>query len=79
MEIKRNGTRPSEYHRHSPHRSDHSGPEPSRVTVECVTFEPGICTRWDKPDISGLGWTQCCDGPIEEIRPGDVLWCPPGP
>jgi quercetin dioxygenase-like cupin family protein len=25
----------------------------------------------------GLGWTQCGGGPKEEIRPGDVVWCPP--
>ena len=28
--------------------------------------------------IAGCGWTQCEDGPIVEIRPGDVIWCPPG-
>jgi quercetin dioxygenase-like cupin family protein len=27
---------------------------------------------------SGLGWMQCEGGPIEEIRPGDVIWFPPG-
>src|SRR6267378_2354574 len=27
---------------------------------------------------SGLGWAQCEGGPIEEIRPGDVIWFPPG-
>ncbi len=27
---------------------------------------------------AGRGWTQCWDGPIEEIRPGDAIWCPPG-
>ncbi len=27
---------------------------------------------------SGLGWAQCEGGPIEEIRPGDVVWFPPG-
>jgi quercetin dioxygenase-like cupin family protein len=25
----------------------------------------------------GLGWAQCEGGPIEEIRPGDVVWFPP--
>src|SRR5262249_38089383 len=27
---------------------------------------------------SGCGWTQCWGEPKEEIRPGDVVWCPPG-
>jgi hypothetical protein len=27
---------------------------------------------------SGLGWVQREGGPIEEIRPGDVVWFPPG-
>jgi len=91
MEIKRNGSRPSQ-----------KGPEeyftgtvridpvvqaedPSRVSVGCVTFEPGARSAWHTHPLgqnltvtSGLGWTQRWGGPIEEIRPGDVLWCPPG-
>jgi len=27
---------------------------------------------------AGLGWTQCEGEPKEEIRPGDVITCPPG-
>ena len=27
---------------------------------------------------SGLGWVQSAGGPVEEIRPGDVVWFPPG-
>jgi quercetin dioxygenase-like cupin family protein len=27
---------------------------------------------------SGIGWAQCWGGPIEEIRPGDFIWFPPG-
>jgi quercetin dioxygenase-like cupin family protein len=26
---------------------------------------------------AGCGWTQCEGEPIVEIRPGDVVWCPP--
>jgi len=26
---------------------------------------------------SGLGWVQCENGPIEEVRPGDIVWFPP--
>ena len=50
-----------------------------------VTFEPGARTAWHTHPlgqtlivISGLGWAQCWDGPIEEIRPGDFVWFPPG-
>jgi quercetin dioxygenase-like cupin family protein len=28
--------------------------------------------------VSGLGWVQRDGGPIEEVRPGDVVWFPPG-
>lgn len=27
---------------------------------------------------SGLGWVQSAGGPVEEVRPGDVVWFPPG-
>jgi quercetin dioxygenase-like cupin family protein len=49
-----------------------------------VTFEPGARTAWHTHPLgqtlivtAGLGWTQCEGGPIEEIRPGDVVSCPP--
>ena len=90
MEIRRNGTRPSqkgpfEYFTGSV-RIDPivQAPDPSRVTAGTVTFEPGARSAWHTHPlgqtlivISGLGWTQCEGGPIEEIRPGDVIWCPP--
>jgi quercetin dioxygenase-like cupin family protein len=60
-------------------------PEPARVRGASVTFEPGARTAWHSHPLgqtlivtSGLGWTQCWGGPKEEIRPGDVIWCPPG-
>src|ERR1051326_7309136 len=60
-------------------------PEPARVHSASVTFEPGARTAWHTHPLgqtlivtSGLGWTQCWGGPKEEIRPGDVIWCPPG-
>jgi quercetin dioxygenase-like cupin family protein len=50
-----------------------------------VTFEPGARTAWHTHPlgqtlivISGCGWTQCWGESKEEIRPGDVIWCPPG-
>lgn len=49
-----------------------------------VTFEPGARTAWHTHPagqtlvvISGLGWIQREGGPIEEIRPGDVIWFEP--
>ena len=60
-------------------------PEPARVNGASVTFEPGARTAWHTHPlgqtlivISGLGWVQREGGPIEEIRPGDVVWFPPG-
>jgi quercetin dioxygenase-like cupin family protein len=59
-------------------------PEP-RYGVASVTFEPGARTAWHSHPLgqtlivtSGLGWTQCEGEAIVEIRPGDVIWCPPG-
>jgi quercetin dioxygenase-like cupin family protein len=59
--------------------------EPSRVSAASVTFEPGARTAWHTHPLgqqlivtAGLGWTQYWDGTKEEIRPGDVVRCPPG-
>ena len=59
--------------------------EPARVAGASVTFEPGARTAWHTHPLgqtlvvtAGCGWTQCEGGPIVEIRPGDVVWCPPG-
>jgi len=50
-----------------------------------VTFEPGARSAWHTHPagqrlmvISGVGLTQEWGKPIQEIRPGDVVWCPPG-
>ena len=60
-------------------------PEPSRILAATVTFEPGARTAWHTHPLgqtlivtSGCGWTQCWGEPKVEIRPGDVIWCPPG-
>jgi len=60
-------------------------PEPARVVSISVTFEPGARTAWHTHPLgqtlivtAGCGWTQCWGEPREEIRPGDVIWCPPG-
>jgi quercetin dioxygenase-like cupin family protein len=53
-----------------------------RVFAGSVTFEPG--TRRTRPlgqyliASAGFGWIQIEGGPIEEMRPGDVVWRPPG-
>jgi quercetin dioxygenase-like cupin family protein len=59
--------------------------DPLRLSGGQVTFEPGGRTMWHTHPLgqtlivtSGLGWVQCAGGPIEEIRPGDVVWFPPG-
>ena len=60
-------------------------PEPARAGGGSVTFEPGARTAWHTHPLgqtliitAGLGWVQREDGPIEEVRPGDVIWFPPG-
>jgi len=59
-------------------------PEPARARGASVTFEPSARTAWHTHPLgqtlivtSGLGWAQREDGPIEEIRPGDVVWFAP--
>src|SRR4051812_38812047 len=58
--------------------------EPARVRGASVTFEPGARTAWHTHPLgqtlivtSGFGWAQREGGPIEEIRPGDVVWFAP--
>ena len=58
---------------------------PGRVGGATVTFEPGARTAWHTHPlgqtlyvISGVGRVQAVGGPIREIRPGDVVWIPPG-
>ena len=59
-------------------------PEPARVRGARVTFESGARTAWHTHPLgqtlivtSGIGWAQREGGPIEEIRPGDVVWFAP--
>lgn len=58
---------------------------PDRVQGAAVTFEPGARTAWHTHPLgqtlivqSGFGRVQRWGGPIEEIRPGDVVWFEPG-
>jgi quercetin dioxygenase-like cupin family protein len=50
-----------------------------------VTFEPGARSAWHTHPrgqrlvvVAGVGRTQEWGKPVQEIRPGDVVWCPPG-
>jgi quercetin dioxygenase-like cupin family protein len=59
--------------------------EPARAAGGSVTFEPGARTAWHTHPLgqtlivtAGSGCVQRWGGPIEEIRPGDVVWFPPG-
>lgn len=58
---------------------------PSRMTGGHVTFEPGARSAWHTHPVgqvlvvtSGVGWIQREGGRVEEMRPGDVVWIPPG-
>jgi quercetin dioxygenase-like cupin family protein len=91
MEIRRSGSRPSgkgpaEYFTGTV-RVDplFEAPQPARVRGASVTFEPGARTAWHTHPLgqtlivmSGLGWVQRLGGPVQEIRPGDVIWFEPG-
>jgi quercetin dioxygenase-like cupin family protein len=91
MEIQRNGSKPStagpiEFFTGSVRiDTPFAAPAPGRVSGAIVTFEPGARTAWHTHPLgqtlivtAGRGWTQCADGPVEEIGPGDVVTCPPG-
>jgi quercetin dioxygenase-like cupin family protein len=58
---------------------------PARAAGNAVTFEPGARTAWHTHPLGqtlivtfGHGWVQREGGPIEAIRPGDVVWFEPG-
>jgi len=90
MEIKRAGSQPSAQ---GPSdwftgtvRVDplFQAPDPARVSAASVTFESGARTAWHTHPLgqtlivsAGCGWAQREGGPVEEIRPGDVVWFPP--
>ena len=91
MEIKRAGSQPSvkgsaEWFTGAV-RIDplFQAPDPALVSGGSVTFEPGARTNWHTHPlgqtllvISGAGRIQRWAGPVEEIRPGDVVWIAPG-
>ena len=90
MDIKRSGTQPSD--KGPPEwftgtvRIDplFRAPDPARVAGASVTFEPGARTHWHTHPLgqtlivtAGRGRAQRWGGPVEELRPGDVVWIPP--
>jgi quercetin dioxygenase-like cupin family protein len=91
MDIKRAGSRPSgkgpaDYFSGAV-RIDplFQAGDPARVAGAAVTFEPGARTAWHTHPLgqtiiitAGCGWAQREGGAVEEIRPGDVVWFPPG-
>lgn len=91
MDIKRNATRgtgtgPSDYFTGKVTLEPLvEAAAPARVRAAQVTFEAGARTAWHTHPLgqtlivtSGLGWAQTEGGPVEEIKPGDVVWFAPG-
>ncbi|HUK87493.1 MAG TPA: cupin domain-containing protein [Terriglobales bacterium] len=91
MEIKPNGTQPSskgpEANFSGSVRVDplFQAPAPARGLGAYVTFEPCSRTAWHTHPLgqtlivtTGCGLVQSWGGPVRKIRPGDVVWCPPG-
>lgn len=63
----------------------HQASDPARVIAISVTFEPGARSAWHTHPLgqtlivtAGCGLVCSSGGPARRIRPGDVVWCPPG-
>jgi len=91
MDIKRSGSQPSgkgpEEYFTGTVRVDPliNAPDPARIFGALVTFEPGARTAWHTHPLgqtlivtAGSGLVQRWGDPIEEIRPGDVVWIATG-
>jgi quercetin dioxygenase-like cupin family protein len=91
MDIKRCGSRPSvkaspDYFTGSVRQDPiMQAPDPARVQVVSVTFEPGARTTWHSHPLgqtlvvtSGCGLAQAWGGAVEVIRAGDTVWFAPG-
>ena len=88
MQITRSGTKPSgrgpaDYFTGSV-RVDAPFKGSGNLSGATVTFEPGARTAWHTHPLgqtllilSGLGRVQREGGPIEEVRPGDIVWFKP--
>ena len=91
MDIKRNGSQPSgkgpaEWFTGNVRIDPLFQPNDSRrANGSLVTFEPGARTAWHSHSrgqtlvvTAGCGLAQGWGGPIQKIRPGDVVWFGPG-
>ena len=91
MNIKRSGSQPSakgpaDYFTGTVRiDAPFNGSSPARVGGATVTFEPAARTAWHTHPLgqtlivlSGLGRVQREGGPVEDIRPGDIVWFEPG-
>ena len=91
MEIKKSGSQPSAKGSTEWFTGDvridplGQATAPARVLVASVTFEPGARTAWHVHPLgqtlvvtAGCGLVQSEGGPVQEIRPGDVVWFEPG-
>jgi quercetin dioxygenase-like cupin family protein len=90
MEIKRAGTQasskgPAEWFTGTVRMDPlFTAPDPAMVAGASVTFEPGARTVWHSHPLgqtlvvtAGFGRAQRWGGPVEELRPGDVVWIAP--
>lgn len=91
MDLKRNGSQsssqgPAEYFTGTVRvDSLFKAPAPARASGAYVTFEPCSRSNWHTHPLgqtlivtSGCGFVQSWGEPLRVIRPGDVVWCPPG-
>jgi quercetin dioxygenase-like cupin family protein len=91
MDIKRNGSQPSAkgpadwFTGMVRIDAPFKGSDAARVGGATVTFDPGARTAWHTHPLgqtlivlAGSGLAQRQGGPIEQIRPGDIVWFAPG-
>ncbi|MFH3480826.1 (R)-mandelonitrile lyase [Xanthobacter variabilis] len=89
MEIRRPGTQPSvrgpDAYFTGSVRIDAPFAGSGALSAATVAFEPGARTAWHTHPlgqtllvIAGLGRVQKAGGPVEEIRPGDIVWIESG-
>lgn len=91
IEITRSGSKPSSagpaQHFSGAVRVDSAfrASAPGRASGGIVSFAPGARSAWHVHPLgqtlivtSGVGRVQQWQGPVEEIRPGDVVWIPAG-
>ncbi|SOE90615.1 Cupin domain protein [Burkholderia sp. YR290] len=91
MDIKRSGSQPSTIAPKAYFTGDvrvdplFQASEPARARGNSVTFEPSARTAWHTHPLgqtlivtAGCGLVQLWGQPVEEIRPGDVVWIAPG-